>query len=499
MGGFSRDWFEALLRRLHGLGEAPAGSWAEARLAEEIAREAEAAVGVSARLLPIGVSTWEPGDVVFEACGGRVRGVALPPWPGFVLEDLRVGEGLALLQYRGDPDRLLYEYWRSAVAGAELVVVVLDKPRRLVFQPAPPLPSVPLRGGPPVVGVEAGVAESLMGCGSRVRVESDAALRRSTGYIVEAVEDGAVTVFTAHHDHWLGGAVDDLAGVIQALAASAEARKLGLRTGFVSFTAEELGDPLLRSWYWAYGSRVYAGSLLGAKPGRVYVNFDMALGDVYVTGGLAAGRCIAELLGLEYRGGDVDTDASSLVSAGLHAVTITGFESWLGTYHSGDDAPGLVDAGEALGVARLAAGAAARLAGSDRLGSCALEALRGMIAAAAGKPLPRTRSALYRLYRLAATQPRLAAGSAALADAALEPIIVVDAEGWELVKPVEPPTPPTPRRCPGYGALGNQVVEACIAEGPWQRGYMSWRVLDELLEERLEDAYDALSSGTGSA
>ncbi|NOZ89109.1 MAG: hypothetical protein GXO15_04205 [Crenarchaeota archaeon] len=483
-------WFASRLRGLYEVGEAAAGTPAERILAERVARIAEEALGFSVRLIPVPVTVWRVRSFEVSACGQSLEALPLPPSGPFT-DSLDVVRDVVWARFRlDDPDAFLARVWRRWVH-RRLVVVVDERLRRVVVPPRPPLPDSVYDAAPgsAAVFLTRRAARLARACG-RLVVNLDVVLDASYGYIVEGVEGGEDVVFAAHHDHWLGGALDNLTGVLQAIAAAAWMRDRGVRAGFLSFTAEEFGARPLRGWYWAWGSRFYSetASWGGGAP-RLIVVFDTAVGDVVSSGSALAGMCLEAAGGPPYLGrDDIDTDSFWFSSSGVASIAVTS-RRLPEVYHSADDTPDRVDPVDALRAVRVV---------TDhlplRLEGCVEEYFRHVMLRASRLPLPRTRQEVYRLYR--AYQRRGVEAALALQEALSVPLEAVGESRWCLCLE-EPPWldwRPGARECPRLVAYGDRVVDACppggygVAAGRSLQG-----LLDSMLAERLSAAGDRLS------
>ncbi len=483
-------WLQNTLFRLYNLGEAVAGSQSEKALVEAIASMVEDVLGVSPRLVPVPVTLWSLEHVEVKACGRSVNALVLPPTTS-VSMDAKVGSDILVLEFNvEEPDGFLPKLWRTA--GRRLAVLVDRLPRRVVVPPRPPLPDGIYHRvvSPAAIAVDRRGYSLVRGCG-RLRVEVEAYLRQSTGYIVEAVEEDAEAVFAAHHDHWLGGASDDLVGVLQALVAGSRLQRRGVKVGFISFTAEEFGASPLRDWYWAWGSRIYSRylKLLAGFKG-VLVVFDTAVSDAVAVGSPIAGLCMEAAGGPPYIGrDDVDTDSFWLSSLGLASLAVVPARL-PDYYHSPADTPEKVNAGEAFSIAVRVSDALPRL----RLEACVREYFSRVLAKASRLPLPRMRQELYRVYQLSHRQ---GVEAALAAQAALSvPVEAVDKERWCLCLDEVPRLPSDwlPRQgCPRLLVYGEKVVDHCtpgVEVIPSESA--AWEALDALLAERLSSLFDGL-------
>ncbi len=190
---------------------------------------------------------------------------------------------------------------------------------------------------------------------TRARIYSEVVIRWSVGSIVMSMsgdgKEGEIWV-TAHHDHWLGGANDNLAGVVAAIEVyTGLAGKAGNKAlVFASFTAEEYGCPNMPGWYWACGSRYLANQL--KETGRLeniilLVNFDLPASphlQVHASGYEA--HPLIKRVADEQRIGIGEilldssyTDSYSFSSHGVTSITIMDIDSYIEYYHTDIDTP----------------------------------------------------------------------------------------------------------------------------------------------------------------
>ncbi len=366
MIGF-REFSSQLLEIVYSLrsfGEAPAGSWAERKVAERVRELIEQLVGVRARLTPVQVAEWRDEGSWIEGCGMRVQALALPqtlPMEAELrvahvggadnLELLNRVEGAVLVE-APDPDEIQSAYLEAVEKGAEAVVFYDPLPGRVRRFVVTGSWNYSLRGTAiapvPALYVSREDGLRLAKCdGRKVTVAHRGRIAISTGYIVEAVvfEGEDEVLVTAHHDHWLTGVNDNLAGVALAIltAASLKSVDSGIGLRIASFTAEEFGDPSLPAWYWAYGSRWYVSALRGG--GRLenivaVLNYDIAATAtprVYASGLLFRRlvEMIARTIPVTVAGFDHSyTDSYSFSSQGVPAASIIDLEGFLDHYHS---------------------------------------------------------------------------------------------------------------------------------------------------------------------
>jgi len=227
-------------------------------------------------LQPIVVLHWRDIYSRVEAGGRDFRALSVPlTLGGYVegplTEDPGDVEGKVLLtDFPEDMDDAKYIYIDSTSRGAQGVIFRDRYPgvvRRIVITggrdytwrrgPAPTIPAL---------AVSREVGDELRRLGGTVRMTSEVETRLSTGYnlIVELQGDSNdVVILGAHHDHWLSGYSDDCLGLGVGLVVLKGLIGTELRRGlrFISFTAEEIGDPGFATLYWAYGSRRYVEGL----------------------------------------------------------------------------------------------------------------------------------------------------------------------------------------------------------------------------------------------
>lgn len=285
MGAENVERLKALAAELYDRESLLAGSRRERERAERVRGLAEEVVGPS-RLIAVPLLSWELRGAELEP---RPASLAVAPYvesasleaPWVRAEERAAREGkIVVAKEPEDPDDVKYlaiEAVRDGAAG--LIVESRSSPRAVVtnghwgfsYDAGFPTPI-------PVVLVEEGYSSRA---GGRISINIEARVRESHGYIVEAGTLGktdALTMVGAHHDKWFTGFSDDTVGIAQAMVTAGLLAERGLPARFVSFTAEEHGAPGFASWYWAWGSRLYAAGLseLGTQEGTVYVNFDMA-------------------------------------------------------------------------------------------------------------------------------------------------------------------------------------------------------------------------------
>ena len=230
------------IKELSKYGEVLPGSRKERQVTEKV-RELLEEGSDEVTVIPTTVLAWEEKEVKVD-CG--VKAVALPY--------SKSGEGkIKVVRVRSLFD-IPKAYMEAVREGAEIVAFTLNDRtlRRFVVKfgallqyrgAEPPVPALFMGEDP---GTE---------CYGYVKTD----LREGTGYTIEATRNGKsdeFVVVSAHHDHFMSGEHDDLAGVALLRFIKSKERTLKL----VSFTAEEMGcsyDTLS----WGCGARSYVNGL----------------------------------------------------------------------------------------------------------------------------------------------------------------------------------------------------------------------------------------------
>lgn len=436
---------EDVVRRLHSLGEAVAGTDTERKVVESVKAYFDGLkCGSSARFVRVPVAVWIDHEAYVEASGEVFRGLSLPqtlggevearlytlgcdPLEAWCWNDERVRGNIVVVEAPRDVDEAATAYLFAVEAGAEAVVFYDPWPGRLrrvvvtgrwdfcnrCSAPAP-IPAIYLSR-------EDGLRLAKL-TGVRARLVSRVSLQDGTGYIVELllspkrVGGGEWEVIvSAHHDHWLDGANDDLAGVAtlvavgELLCRSSEDFGPGI-IRLVSFTAEEFGSPYLSAWYWAYGSAYYVSELentglldkivavlnldvIGYGKPRVYLTLEL---EELV-------RWAASRVGLDIEvviGDNVYTDSYSFSSRGIPVASMINLEDYIEYYHTNLDTPDKLDYYLLAKVAEMVSEAVRKLAnkGIEALDFVGATYKMYDYADRIGAPLPLKRS-LYRLLR----------------------------------------------------------------------------------------------------
>ncbi len=379
-------------------------------------------VGVSVEALEVPVETWS----------ARAHLEPAPPWalaPPMQLSSEVEGEPVIVEgdpsepsswlggDYRGrvviapfpeSPDDLKAAALLAADHGAAALILESPVPRVIVgsgywgysFHAGAPMPV-------PIVVVPGGYSSVALRAG-RVSVSVEASVSEARDYILVVFEGEPGPLYGAHHDSWFHGFSDNVLGVAQAVSAFTLASSQGRGAGLVVFAAEEHGAPGAASWYWAWGSRYYAGVLERSdidSESMVYVNFDVAgLGGCLAVSGSPQLIGPALEAGLRLRRWECpECDSMSLAMAGFATLSLHSLwcEGVRGVYHTPLDTPERTPP-EAAALAVKAA-LKASLSEPD------WGAFRAMLEEALGSGPALARSMLYRILSAAARAgwPRL--------------------------------------------------------------------------------------------
>lgn len=358
-----------------------AGTIQERRIVKAILGLLEEHVGVRGKTIPIPVASWTDKGARIECNDLEVSALVLPQVLGGEVRerlihienidsleriDQRVIEdSIVLVEMPKDFDEVQSGYMYAVEKGAAAIIFYDPFPgrrRRIVVTGrwdyslrAPAIPPIPALH----VDRRTGLWLAKNCVGQHVYLEARVDLSFSTGYIVEALIEPRRSgkrsgywevMVTCHHDYWLTGANDNLAGVAAAILLAQRYKKEVEGAGvlrFVSFTAEEFGDPILPSWYWAYGSRWYSRLLHEANVLEDIVallNIDVAAVSnplIYATPEL---RTLLREEGLKVVGYDHSyTDSYSFAEYGLPRATAMNLEEWAPLYHTDMDTPDKLD------------------------------------------------------------------------------------------------------------------------------------------------------------
>ncbi len=333
-----------------------AGSSAEKSLVESLAMRLELE-GVSVEKVPIEVLEW--GEV--ECSVNDIGCTAQPPVESAEVSGI-LGEDVALASTTRDPDNVWVTYWLSASRGASAVVLYDEYPgvgrRRIVVNEVPSYSlETEIVAEKPAVHLPLTALPKLRRA-REVSIRVKTFRRTSLGYVVDAVVgpgEPKVAVVT-HHDRWLTGFRDSSIGVLILLRLARLLRSRGLSARLISFTAEELGDPARRSFYWAYGSRAYLDRMGSELDLDLAVVLDTAYAepvnvDCVGVRGVEPALSFVKSLGSSVGAGY--TDAVSMVNSGIPSVVLHNLDSIKPVYHSDVDRyPGRYVEGFILKTAR---------------------------------------------------------------------------------------------------------------------------------------------------
>ncbi|MEB3859974.1 MAG: M28 family peptidase, partial [Desulfurococcales archaeon] len=357
----------SLVSRLYTGEQHIAGDRGERGEAERIAGVLEEALGSTVDLVETPTLSWRPGPVEVhpeppfsaalpytldsdvEARAYPVQGDASHPvaWRRFP-------EGrIAVASEPPDPDDIEAVALLASESGASALLVESPLPRIIVTKGAwgyshssgAPTPI-------PVIVVPRGYY-SMLGPGREVSVKTSASLEESVSYTLSLDIGGREpqVVVGAHFDRWFTGFQDDILGVAQAAVAASILSDLGYSVRLLVFSSEEHGAPGPAGWYWAWGSRFYAGQLVSSGLNcsfRVYVNFDVAgSGKLLISGSPQ----YVGLSGFKERCCECpECDSFQLASAGVPTISIHSLwtEEIKELYHTPRDTPEAHDPGQAV-------------------------------------------------------------------------------------------------------------------------------------------------------
>ena len=363
-----------------------AGTRAEREVVDAISGLVEDVLGVRPRRIPVPLTAWRLREGGVEPLSGWLR---VQPYslsadvegraeyvPGDPSEPASwasyKGSQVAVAEEPPNPDELKAAALLAWEHGAKALVLACKRPRTIVATGVWGYPY--WAGSPPpipVLCVDHATASSILREGwARVWVEADTVESQGVTLEADLGGGGPLVVVGAHHDKWEGGFLDDALGVAQSIAAASELERRGLRVRLVLFTAEEQGAPGFAGWYWAWGSRLYFMELRRASLSSeiaAYVNFDLAAGDLVVSGA-------PQLLGLLGEGGGFRVrccecpECDSFQAAMWTGIPTLSLHSlWSddvrAIYHTPEDSPEKVDwptAWKAVEVAVRVAGSAAK-------------------------------------------------------------------------------------------------------------------------------------------
>ncbi len=262
------------------------------------------------------------------------------------------GGKILLTDFPEDMDDAKYIYIRAMEKGA-LAVIFKDKypgvARRIVITATPdyswdraPPPIMPALTVPKEVGEE--LSKYV---GEEVDFISDVETKLGTGYnlIVNLEGDKEESVILAvHHDHWLTGYADDCLGVglgsslLLNVVRNRSSFKRGL--SFISFTAEEAGNPGFAGLYWAYGSTRYVEYLRRRNLlNSVYaiLNLDV-IGRQYVTHTSEdLSMQLSQFVSTQWELPKPYFDSLNFEMNGIPAMTLSSLDYYWDVYHTDKD------------------------------------------------------------------------------------------------------------------------------------------------------------------
>ncbi|MGC9105748.1 MAG: M28 family peptidase [Thermoprotei archaeon] len=304
------------VKRLSSLGEVIAGSKEEeklVRLVKEVLEEGSDDV----RVIPTEVLSWKEKAVSVD-CDARAVALAYSP----------SGRGNAkIVEVRSLFD-IPKEYMKAVDSGEEAVAFTLNDGtlRRFVIKygellqytgKPPPIPAVFLSKRPEKEECE-------------IQVETEFGV--SYGYNVEAVRNGKgdeIVYVTAHHDHFLRGEHDDLAGVAMLKEIVATKRTIKL----VSLTAEETGC-FFDALSWGCGARQFVRSIKEKPLFVIDLDFPTKDSRLFVSPGLfkSVSKIVGDTLIVERRP-QAYTNSYAFLRAGIPTITLSPAEE-MPFYHS---------------------------------------------------------------------------------------------------------------------------------------------------------------------
>ncbi len=313
---------------------------------------------LSYELQPVSVLVWRDRFSRIVHGNNEYRALGMPltlggSGRGKLTMDLNDAEGKVLLtDFPEDMDDAKYVYIKAMEKGA-LAVIFRDKypgvARRIVVTATPdyswdraPPPTMPAL----VVSREVG-DELSKHVGEDVEYISDSETRLGTGYnLIMSLEGNReeVVVLAVHHDHWLTGFADDCLGVGLGaqLLLNALRRRGDLKRGlsFISFTAEETGNPGFASLYWAYGSTRYVEYL--SRRGllnNVYavLNLDVIGRQFVIHTSEDLSMQLSQLVSAQWELPKPYFDSLNFEMNGIPSMTVSSLDHYWDVYHTDKD------------------------------------------------------------------------------------------------------------------------------------------------------------------
>ena len=304
------------IKELSKYGEVLPGSTKEKQVTEKVRKFLEEGSD-DVTVIPTTVLAWEEKEVKVD-CG--VKAVALPY--------SKSGEGkIKVVRVRSLFD-IPKAYIEAVREGAEIIAFTLNDRtlRRFVVKfgtllqyrgAEPPVPALFMSEDP---GTE---------CYGYVKTD----LREGLGYTVEATRNGKsdeFVVVSAHHDHFMSGEHDDLAGVALLRFIKSKERTIKL----VSFTAEEMGC-FYDTLSWGCGARSYVNGLKEYPYFMIDLDFPDESSVLFLAPGVESVARITRLK-VELRP-QAYTNSYAFLRKGIPTVTLSPLEE-RPYYHSNLDA-----------------------------------------------------------------------------------------------------------------------------------------------------------------
>ncbi len=317
-----------------------AGSTAERNLVKSIS-EYLTLKDLSVNVAPIEVLEWSEVECFIN----NISCTAQPPIESSDVSGV-LGKDIISSSTSKDPDNVWVTYWLNAKRGASAVIFYDEYPyvrrRRIVVNE---IPSYSFRtkivAKRPAVHVPLSVLPKLKK-ERYVTISVKTFKRLSQGYVLDITtgdRQPRVAVIT-HHDRWLTGFRDNGIGVLTILKLAEFLEKSSLPARLISFTAEEFGDPAERSFYWAYGSRVYSENMLDNSNLDLAIVVDTAYREplsVDSVGILGLERSLRIVKTSESEIGIGYTDAVSMVDCGIPSIVLHNLNAIKPVYHTDAD------------------------------------------------------------------------------------------------------------------------------------------------------------------
>ncbi len=185
--------------------------------------------------------------------------------------------------------------------------------------------------------------------GEEVEFVSDVEARLGTGYNLIANLEGnkeESVILAVHHDHWLTGYADNCLGVglgasilLDAVKERSSMKRGGLT--FISFTAEEAGNPGFASLYWAYGSTRYVEYLERRNLlNNVYavLNLDVVGRQYVIHTSEDLSMQLSQLISTQWELPKPYFDSLNFEMNGIPSMTLSSLDNYWDVYHTDKDA-----------------------------------------------------------------------------------------------------------------------------------------------------------------